>query len=145
MRKLNGLVNENVLDCRTEGKNRVFSMKKSLQARSHVYNAERHKLLKLVGRYPEMGVIVDDILKKSREKLIVLFGSYAKLEATGSSDIDIYVENGKGAKDIGDIHSRISVKSGRFDPESRLIREIIKNHVILRGVEEFYEKTGFFE
>ncbi len=32
-----------------------------------------------------------------------------------------------------------------FDTKSLMIKEIIKNHVILKGVEYFYEKTEFFE
>jgi len=46
---------------------------------------------------------------------------------------------------VESIHSRIKVKFGDFDLSSNLIKEIIKNHVILKGVEEFYEKTKFFE
>ena len=41
------------------------------------------------------------------------------------------------------MNSRISVKSGPFDLGSDLIMEIIKNHVIIKGAEEFYAKTGF--
>jgi hypothetical protein len=42
------------------------------------------------------------------------------------------------------VNSRINVKTGSFDLDSNLVREIVKNHIIIRGVEEFYEKTGFF-
>jgi hypothetical protein len=33
---------------------------------------------------------------------------------------------------------------GKFDLNSPLAKEIINGHVILRGVEEFYEKIGTF-
>ena len=39
----------------------------------------------------------------------------------------------------------LSVKLGKFDNSSFLIKEIIKSHVVLKGVEDFYEKTKFFE
>jgi hypothetical protein len=42
------------------------------------------------------------------------------------------------------VHSRISVKIGELDTSSQLVREIVRNHVILQGVEEFYGKIGFF-
>jgi predicted nucleotidyltransferase len=147
LRKLNKLVEENVLDYRMVGRNKTFLIKKNLQARSYVFNAERYKLLKLTKRYPELGVIIEDILRKTNEKLIVLFGSYSKFTAKKDSDIDLYLEtrNRKIKEEIESLHSKIKVKIGDFDLSSALIKEIIKNHVILKGVEEFYEKIKFFE
>jgi hypothetical protein len=48
-------------------------------------------------------------------------------------------------RDLEEISSMISPKFGKFDVHSPLIREIIKAHVILYGMEDFYEKIGFFE
>ncbi|MEK6900125.1 MAG: hypothetical protein AABX05_03295, partial [Nanoarchaeota archaeon] len=62
--------------------------------------------------------------------------------AKKDSDIDIYIEtknrNVKGS--IEDIHSKISVKIGTFDTRSPLIKEIIKDHIIIRGIEAFYDE-----
>ncbi|MBS7657087.1 nucleotidyltransferase domain-containing protein [Candidatus Bathyarchaeota archaeon] len=147
LRKLNRLVKENVLDFKKEGRNKVFFIKKNLQSKNFVFNAERYKLLKLLKKYPEVSVIIEDILKKCEERLIILFGSYAKFMAKKDSDIDVYVEtrNKKVKEKIELVHSKINVKTGDFDQSSQLIKEIIKNHVILKGVEEFYEKIKFFE
>ncbi|MCK5233942.1 MAG: nucleotidyltransferase domain-containing protein [Candidatus Aenigmarchaeota archaeon] len=146
-RRLSALLNENVIDFQIEGKNKAFFLRKNLQAKNYVFNAERHKLMKLLKKYPELDVIIEDILKKCDEKLIVLFGSYAKETAKKGSDIDIYVDTKKrNVKErIECVHSNISVKIGAFDKDAALIKEIIKNHVILKGTEEFYEKTRFFE
>lgn len=147
LRKLNKLAEENVLDFKKEGKNKVFFIRKNLQAKNYVFNAERYKLIKLLKRYPELNVIIDDLLKRCEEKLVVLFGSYAKFTVSQGSDIDIYVEtrSRKSKEELESINSKIQVKIGSFDMESNLIKEIIKNHIILKGVEEFYEKTKFFE
>ena len=147
LRKLNKMARDNILDYNTEGKNRVFSIKKNLQAKNYVFNAERYKLIKALKQYPQLGVIIDDILKKCRERLIALFGSYANFTAKKDSDIDIYIEteSRKVKNDIEMINSKIRAKIGSFDLDSPLIKEIIKNHIILRGTEEFYEKTKFFE
>lgn len=147
LRKLDKLLKENVLDYKTEGKNKVFFIKKNLQAKNYVFNAERYKLIKLLKLYPELSIIIEDILKRSEANLIVLFGSYAKFIAKKDSDIDVYVEtrSRKVKDEIELIHSKIKVKIGDFMTDSLLIKEIIKNHVILKGVEEFYEKTKFFE
>jgi predicted nucleotidyltransferase len=146
MRRLDKLVDENILDCQTVGKNKVFSIKKNMQARALLSMAEKYKLLELLGRYPKMGIILDDLLSTVDAPLIILFGSYAKFNAKEESDMDIYIETEDMAvkKKVERINSQLSVKIGPFDTHSPLIKEIVKNHVILRGGSEFYEKTGFF-
>jgi len=146
LRRLDGLAGENVLDSRTEGRNRVFFIRNSVQARNYVFNAERYKQMKLLKKYPEMSVIVEDILKKSDGKLVVIFGSYAKFSAKKGSDIDVFVEtlDKKIKENIESVHSKINAKMGKFNLNSPLAKEIINGHVILRGVEEFYEKIGTF-
>jgi len=142
LRKLNNLKKENVIDSKNEGKNKIFYLKKNLVSRSYLFQAETHKLIKLLRHNPELSIIFEDILKKTDEKLIVLFGSYAKGLAKKDSDIDIYIETKSRSikKAIEDVHSKINVKIGTFDTKSPLIKEIIKDHVILRGIEVFYEK-----
>ncbi|MBI4015255.1 MAG: nucleotidyltransferase domain-containing protein [Candidatus Aenigmarchaeota archaeon] len=146
-RKLNNLVKCCVLDYKKEGKNKVFYLKKNLEAQTYVFNAERYNLIKLVKLYPELGIIIEGLLKECQENLIILFGSYAKFAAKNESDIDIYVEtkNKKVKDSIEFTNSKIKVKIGDFDLDSNLIKEIIKNHIILRGVEDFYGKTRFFQ
>ncbi|MBI3190607.1 nucleotidyltransferase domain-containing protein [archaeon] len=147
LRKLDRLVKENALDYKKEGKNKVFFIRKNLQAKNYVFNSERYKLIKLMKRYPELGIIIEELLKKNKGDLIVLFGSYAKFLAKHDSDIDVYIEtrSRKIKEETESVHSKVKVKIGDFDPDSQLIKEIIKNHIILKGVEEFYEKTKFFE
>ncbi|MCD6216078.1 MAG: nucleotidyltransferase domain-containing protein [Candidatus Aenigmarchaeota archaeon] len=147
LRRLNKLVIENVLDYKKEGKNKVFFIKNTLEAKNYIFNAERYKLIKLLKKYPELGIIISDVLKKTREKMIILFGSYAKFRAKKDSDIDIYVEtrDKKVKKELEFINSKIRIKIGTFDTSSLLIKEIVKDHIILRGVERFYEKTKFLE
>jgi hypothetical protein len=41
------------------------------------------------------------------------------------------------------LNSRMSVKIGEYDRSNPLIKEIEKKHVIIKGVEPFYEKIGF--
>ena len=146
MRCLDRLVEESVLDFRPEGRNKSFAIKKSLKAKSRLYMAERYKLQKLLDRYPALNVILNDLLSSTSAPLIVLFGSYAKFAAKPASDIDIYLGTGEEGeqKKAQSAHSSLSVKIGPLDLQSPLIKEIIKNHVILRGEEEFYAKTGFF-
>lgn len=146
-RALNKLYKDNVIDFKKEGKNKIFFIRKNLQAKNYVFNAERYKLIKIIKQYPELGIIIDNILKNCEERLILLFGSYAKGIAKKDSDIDIYIEteNRKIKDKVESLHSKIKAKIGTFDLDSMLIKEIMKNHIILKGVEEFYEKTKFLE
>jgi len=142
LRKLNNLKKENVIDSRKEGKNKIFFLKKNLVAKTYILQAEVHKLTKLLRQNPELSIIFEEILKKTDEKLIVLFGSYAKGLAKKDSDIDIYIETKSRSvkKIIEETHSKINVKIGAFNIKSALIKEIMKDHIILRGIEVFYDK-----
>ena len=146
-RKLSNLVKENAIDFKIEGRNKVFFLKKNSITKNYVLNAEHYKLNKLFKRYPEMLVLVEEIQQKTPSLMALIFGSYAKGRAKKESDIDIYIEtkDQKLQKDLESLHSKLNVKIGLFDLKSNLIKEIIKNHVILKGYEEFYERIGFFK
>ena len=147
LRKINELIKENVLDYKKEGKNKVFFIKNNLKAKNYVYSAEIHKLNNLLKKHPELSAIFEDIKKKFSKGMIILFGSYAKGISKEESDIDIYLEtNDINTKNkVNEIHSKLSIKMGRFDAKSLLIKEIIRNHIIIRGLENFYERTDFFK
>jgi len=147
LRKINELVKENVIDYKKEGKNKVFFIKNNLKARNYVYSAEMHKLNSLLKKHPELSIILEEIKKEFSKGMIILFGSYAKGIPKKDSDIDIYLEtNDNNIKNrVKETNSRLSIKIGKFDTKSLLIREIIKNHIIIRGLEDFYERIEFFE
>ena len=144
---LTELRNINVLDYNVEGKNHVYFIKKNLISKSFMLNAENYKLSKLLTKHPELEPIFNDIIKKSKSSLIILFGSYAKGTPKKDSDIDIYIgtTSQKTKQEVQKIYGLISVKIGKFNPDDLLVKEIIKNHVIIRGGEEYYEKIRFFE
>jgi len=146
-RKVKELVKENILNYKEEGRNKTYFLKKTIESRNSVFSAENYKFNKALAKYPVLRGIAEKIQKDKRIKLAVLFGSYAKGIAKHDSDIDLYIDslNRKLKEEIGIIDSKINVKIGEYDKQSLLIREIEKNHVILKGVEEYYEKNRFFE
>ena len=141
------LLKKNIVDFRFEGKNKIFKLKKGVEALNHIFIAEHFKLLKIFEKYPFLAVIMESVLSKTNEKLILIFGSYAKFNTKKESDIDLYIEsqNRKIKADIENIDLRLSVKIGKFDKNSLLIKEIIKDHAIVRGVELYYEKNKVFD
>jgi predicted nucleotidyltransferase len=147
LRSLRQLAKENIVEYRQIGKSKVFSLKKTPEAFAYACMAEHHRRLKTFEKYPEISILTESILKASKSGLIILFGSYAKLNAKKGSDIDVYIDttNKEECKKIEQIHSGLSVKIGLFEREDLLMREIIKNHVILRGVESYFEKLKVFD
>jgi predicted nucleotidyltransferase len=143
-RKLAQLVEENALDFRIEGRNKVYSLKRGAEARGYVLMSELHKLNRALKRYPELRNITEKIQGNARVKLAVLFGSYAKGTAARGSDIDLFVETSDSAlkRELELLNSRLSVKIGTYDGTSLLAKEIEKNHVILKGAELFHEKAS---
>lgn len=144
---LNELQSSNVLDYKSEGKNHIYFIKKNLVAKTFILNAENYKLAKTLSKYPILMPVFQDIIEKSKETLIILFGSYAKGIAKEDSDIDVYIDTKdiKVKETIQKINDLISIKIGKFNQENLLIKEIIKNHVIIKGVEKYYERIRFFE
>ena len=142
LRKINFLIKEGVLDFSFEGRNKIFFIKNNLQSKNYIYNAERYKLIKLLNKYPKLKIILEEVINNSSCDLVILFGSYANFSSKESSDLDIYLmSNNKNLKKkIESINSKINIKLGEFDKSSLFIKEIIKNHIILKGVEKFYEK-----
>ena len=144
---LNELRQQNVLDYKTEGRNHVYFIKRNIVAKTYVLNAENYKLAKILAKHPALEPIFQDIIEKSKCNLIILFGSYAKGVSKEASDIDIYIEttDQKTKEEIQKIYHSLSIKIGMFNPEYLLIKEIIKNHAIIKGAEEYYEKIKFFK
>ncbi|MCX6709291.1 MAG: nucleotidyltransferase domain-containing protein [Candidatus Woesearchaeota archaeon] len=146
-RKTQELYKENAVDFKQEGKNKVAFLKKTLEARQYAYVVETLKLLELLKKYPQLRRIIQEIKKNGKIGLVVLFGSYAKGTAGKESDIDIYIDttDNKLKNEVELIDSKISAKIGRYDKDSLLIKEIEKNHVIIKGIETYYEKNRFFD
>ena len=144
-RKINELFNKNVVDYKKEGRNKVYFLKKTLEALQFALITEHYKLLEILKEYPYLRKIIQEIIQNRKINLAILFGSYARKTATKESDIDIYIEtiNKDVKREIEEIDSRGSVKIGKFDRKGLLIKEIEKEHVIIKGVELYYEKINF--
>lgn len=140
------LYKENAVDYKMEGKNKVFHLKKNIEAKNYAYITEYYQLQKTLEKYPGLRKIITAIQEKKDIQLAILFGSYAKGLAKKESDIDIYIETEDKTikKDLEYIDSRLSIKIGPYDRQNLLIKEIEKKNVIIKGIENYYEKTRIF-
>lgn len=145
-RKIKELEHRSIVDYRQEGRNKVYFLKKTLEAQESIFIAEHYKLIQSIKEYPLLRNIILNIKANPKIKLAILFGSYAKGLAHKDSDIDIYIETTSKElkKELEQLNLKASVKIGKYNPDSLLIKEIKKNHVIVKGVEQYYEKSRFF-
>ena len=145
-RKIKELEEENAVDHKEEGKNKKYFLKNTAEAKNYVIITENYKLNQLLRKYPALRGIIEKIQKDFRIKLAVLFGSYAKNIAKAESDIDIYIEtdNRDIKNELSKFDTRLSIKIGKYDKSNLLIKEIEKNHIIIKGAEIYYEKNKFF-
>lgn len=146
-RRVDEFCKDNILDFRQQGKNKVFFVKKTLEAKQFAYIVEANKILVLLDKYPALRRVIEEIRKDRRIRLAILFGSYAKDRAGRDSDIDIYIDtiDRRVKEQAESIDSRISVKIGAYNKDSLLIKEIEKDSIIIKGVETYYEKNKFLD
>lgn len=141
---LNRLEKENILKFSIEGKNKYYFL--------NDFNTQIREVIKLIeiGRkmsFLEKNKKIRDLfekLEKRTNNVLIVFGSYAKNTNNEKSDLDLFVFGKTDEiEDLEDLYKiKINIiKSSRekFNKEEPLIKEVIKNHVILKGMEEFIE------
>jgi len=140
-RRMKELENLNIVDYTTEGRNKIYFIKNTIESRNALHAMEYWKLTQLLETYQKLRLTIEKIIYNKKIPLAIIFGSYAKHAATRKSDIDLYIEtsNPEIKRQIQDIDSQLSIKIGKFDATGPLAKEIIKTHVIIKGVERYYE------
>jgi predicted nucleotidyltransferase len=143
-RNLDGLEEKNILSSKKIGKSKTYSIKDSIESKVCKRILENEKLFEILKNKTIRFVYkkIYDILQEKKipkDRIIVLFGSYAKGNHDSNSDIDIYInsELKNEKKLIESISEKINVKIGKFNKAGLLEKEIIKNHIILNNVEGF--------
>ncbi len=141
-RLIEKLLDKNILNFKMQGKNKIFFLKENFETNNLKIIYEIYRRIEIIKKYSILRIIFEKINKNKKVKMAILFGSYAKGIPHSKSDIDIYLEtkNLKLKKEIEMINSKISVKIGEFNRKNFLIKEIINNHIIIKGIERYYEK-----
>ena len=143
-RILKELYVKNVIEFEKKGRNKVYHIKNTEEARNYLVMAEIYKLNQRITKYPVLRKIAKEIQNNSNVNIALLFGSYAKDKIREKSDIDIFIKTDDKTikKEIQKINTRISVKTGDLN-DNPLAREIKNDHVIIKGAEEYYDKYFF--
>ena len=145
-RKLAVLERDNIVDFTLEGKNKVYFLKRSIEGRNYAIVSEFYRQSQALFEYPVLRGVVRSILIANGISLALIFGSYAKHTSHENSDIDLFIESHDRElkKMLESQNYLLNVKTGPFDMNSPLIREIMSDHIIVKGVEDYFEKTKFY-
>jgi len=138
---LQGLEKGNILKFTKQGKNKLYFLNRNNNLwRDTVKLIELGKKIKFLEKHKNK----QDLFVKLEEAtrgISILFGSYASGLETKESDIDIVVESDvQGLESIEKLYdvkiNPIKIKKP-INPSDVLMKEIIENHIVLNGVEEF--------
>lgn len=144
------LEDKGILESKTKGKTKIYSIKKSYLSREYFILTEQYKKIQfLSGNH-----LIKEVLEKAEDYfqgIVILFGSYAKEVQKEDSDLDLFIV-GKydedNIKKIGKIYGiDINIKCYPmkiFKKEVSndiLLKEIIGNHIIIKGVEGFIQRV----
>jgi len=155
--QLKRLEKANLLSSTIKGRNKEYSLNLSNSlTKYYLVLAEAYASITYLERNFLVKRIIDE-LGEQIEGVIVLFGSFAKRQATEESDVDLFIITGEQiavdlAKEIGDLTGRdISIKSAnkmqflrgleRRDP---LVKEVVSDHVALKGIDDFCDILWYF-
>ena len=139
---LNNLEKKDVVKFSSEGRNKYYYL--------NIFNHSTKDVLKLIEinrkiiflkEHSKLRRLFEELDSKS-EGILLIFGSYAKGEETKKSDLDIY-SMGK-IKDVDDLEKSYGIKISvirsskkKFDKNLNIVKEVMKTHIVLKGVEEF--------
>ncbi|MEK6914413.1 MAG: nucleotidyltransferase domain-containing protein [Nanoarchaeota archaeon] len=141
---LNKLEKENILKFSIEGKNKYYFLNKANSNIKEIIKIiEINKKIKLTEKYKKFKDLFNQLESKIGG-ILVIFGSYANFSSNEKSDLDLLVigknENVKDLERLYNIKINVvKIEKNKFNKEDILIKEIVKNHVLLKGVEEFTE------
>lgn len=138
----------NILSSVLKGRNKEYRLNlDNLITKYYMSMAETFASISYLGQNFLIKKVADEIGNQI-EGTIMLFGSFAKSQATKESDVDIFVisekkPNSNAMLEAGELVGRvISVKSSskeRFmrglEDKDPLISEVVSSHVILKGVD----------
>ncbi len=138
---LNSLEQRGIIKFKREGKNKIYFFNKA--------NGLWKEVAKLIEIEKKSGFLErhrakQDLFFRLEERTngaLIIFGSYASESETTSSDLDILITKDMG--DFQDLEKLYGIKINpikikrNFSKEDPLIKEVVENHIILKGLEEF--------
>ena len=139
---LNNLEKQGILKFKREGKNKYYFLNKNnSEIKEIVQLVEINKKIIFTKNQIKFKGLFENLEKKTKG-ILIIFGSYAKGIEKKDSDLDLFIigeiENIKKLEDSFGIDINIvKIKQNKFNKNELFIKEIMENHIVLKGVEEF--------
>lgn len=142
---LNDLENKAILESKTKGKIRMYSLKNTDPSKRYITLVEQYKTIAFL----EKNLMIKEVIEKispSIKGMGIIFGSYAKGLANKESDLDIFIAGKYDNQEIKRISKtygiEISIKCYPLETIEKnlndtLIKEILKNHIVFLNSEQF--------
>ena len=143
---LNDLENKGILESKTKGKIKDYTIKRNSLSQRYIIFSEQYKAIAFL----EKKLIIKEIIEKINpfiEGIGIVFGSYAKDIAKKDSDLDIFVigkYNKEKIKKVSKTYGiEINIKCYPLKTFEKnlandiLLKEILKNHIIFLNAEQF--------
>jgi len=139
---LNKLERKHVLKFNQVGRNKYYFLNKYYFGIKEILNAiEISRKLHFLEENKKM-ISLFRKLESRANGMMIVFGSYADGSKTGKSDLDLFII-GKNF-DVEDLEAEYGVKinliksiKSKFNENEVIVKEVIRNHVVLKGVEDF--------
>lgn len=143
---LNTLEKENILKFTQEGKNKYYYLNRfNSYIKDIVKFVEINKKIDFLEKHKKIDALFLEIEKRSNG-IIGIFGSYASFSETKTSDLDLFVIG--DIPEVNDLERLYNIKlnivklsKDKFKSKDHFINEIIQNHIIIKGIEEYIELT----
>ena len=139
---LNRMEKENILKFSKEGKNKYYFLNQLNSGIKEVIKIiEINKKISFLEKHKNKRSLFLELEKRTKG-ILIIFGSYAKNQEIKNSDLDLFVLG--SIKKIDDLEDKYDIKiniikSKKIHQEEIIFNEIIRNHIILKGVEDFLE------
>ena len=135
-----------ILESKTKGRIKFYSIRKSGLSREFMVLTEQYKKIRFLEKNP----LIREVLEKTdgfMNGIVIVFGTYAKGTQKGDSDLDLFIAGRHDERRIKHFGKKygieVNVKSYPLKifekgiGEDVLLREIAENHVIIRDAEGF--------
>ena len=145
---LNYLEDKSILTSSFVGKSKIYKLNKNTISYNYILLAEQYKKIGFLESNQLIGEVCDKLAFFTKGSIIV-FGSYAKDNADDKSDLDIFVIGEIDRKRIKEISETYNIEINpkiysledidKRKPKDFLIREVLDNHIIIKGGETFLD------
>lgn len=138
---LNKLEKNDILKYKIEGKNKYYFLNSfNPLIKELVQTIEVEKKADFLKSHKSIAEFIRKIEQKS-EGIVVLFGSYARGTADKESDLDLLIIGKSNLEDLeksfGKKLNVVKSTKEKFDMNNPFIQEVLGNHIVLKGAEEF--------